>query len=94
MPECDRLGERDKHTAELALVHMWQQPLQRYQVEDKRPSCTRRGGAQLVLSIRTPRPTQCVRVSLPQQSVEQYQVVIGGLHALEEVATQCHETLS
>ena len=41
-----------------------------------------------------PRPTPCVRVSLPKQSVEQYQVVIGGLHALEEVATQCHETLS
>ena len=29
----------------LALVLMWQQPLQRYQVDDKRPSCTRRGGA-------------------------------------------------
>ena len=40
-----------------------------------------------------PRPTPCVRVSPPKQSVEQYQVVIGGLHALEEVAAQCHETL-
>ena len=40
-----------------------------------------------------PRPAPCVRVSPPKQTVEQYQVVIGGLHALEEVATQCHETL-
>ena len=32
-----------------------------------------------------PRPIPCVRVSLPKQSAEQYQVVIGGLHALEEV---------